>query len=96
MCWNFVGRGVGECVFPPELEEDVSELDPLVLCRLVLCSAADREERTGDAVVEASLDMLNRLASFRSGDGLPGLWAAAAAIDAGVESMAELPGGEMT
>lgn len=68
MCWNFVGRGVGECVFTPELEEDVSELEPLLLC-----SPVDREDRPGDAAVEASLDMLSRLASFRSGDGLPGL-----------------------
>lgn len=52
---------------------------------------------TDDGVVvgTASRDMLSKLASFLSGDGLPGLWAAAAAATAaGVANDPTLAGGE--
>lgn len=67
--WYFSGRGVGECVLPPELEEEVSEFEPLLLGpaagRCVLGT-------TPVLPAKASRDMLSKLASFLSGEGLPG------------------------
>lgn len=68
MCWNLTGRGVGECVLAPELDDEASELEPLLFLVVV--------EIRGDAdamPTEASRDMLSRLASFLRGEGLPGL-----------------------
>jgi hypothetical protein len=85
------GRGVGEWLAPPELEEDdASELERLLL-------SAEPEPNTE---AEASRELLNKLASFLRGEGLPGrcvaaATAAAAAI-AGAEAGKRLkPGGEI-
>lgn len=73
------------------MEEEVSELDPLLSFPPVVRLGTD----DGVVVGTASRDMLSKLASFRSGDGLPGLWAAAAAATAaGVAKDPTLAGGE--